>query len=237
MVEAPRRRLLRSSADGCAGDTARHHDRRRYRTGGAAGLDPAGAADELGGVSHRRDPVRRVARGLERDPAAQPDADGGGRHPDRHPRCAAAGRLEFRAVFSRQGAGERTRRLVARGRRRGRRRPAVEIHRAVFRPGDPDLAGQRARAAALADQPVALSRRPRGPGAVCAGHCLERRSSMGVLYQAARPRPVRGFHARLSSARRSRPRSRSRPRWCGCSARWGFMRCGGAQPEPWPRAR
>ena len=24
-------------------------------------------------------------------------------------------------------------------------RPAVEIHRAVFRPGDPDLAGQRAR--------------------------------------------------------------------------------------------
>ena len=92
-----------------------------------------------------------MARGRDRDPAAQRDADGGGRHPDRHAGCAAAGRLEFRAVFSRQGAGDRTRRVVARGRRRGRRGAAVEIHRAVFRPGDPDLAGQRARTAALAD--------------------------------------------------------------------------------------
>ena len=30
---------------------ARHHDRRRYRARRAAGLDPAGAADELCGVS------------------------------------------------------------------------------------------------------------------------------------------------------------------------------------------
>src|SRR6185312_12315348 len=197
VVEASRRRLLRSSADGCAGDPSRHHDRRRYRTGRAAGLDPAGAADELGGVSHGRDPVRRPARGLDRDHFAQRDADGGGRHHDRHPGCAASGGVEFRAVRSREGAGQRTRRMVARGRRCGRRRPAVEIHRAVFRPGDPDLAGQRSPVATLAGQPMALSRRPRGAGAVCAGPGLERRSPMGVLHQAARSRPRRGFQAGL----------------------------------------
>ena len=92
----------------------------------------------------------RVA--LDRDHSAQRDADGGGRHHDRHPGCAASGGVEFRAVRSREGAGQRTRRMVARGRRRGRRRPAVEIHRAVFRPGDPDLAGQRSQVATLADQ-------------------------------------------------------------------------------------
>ena len=85
------------------------------------------------------------ARGGDRDHPAQRHADGGGRHPDRHAGCAAAGGLELRAVFSRQGAGDRTRRVVARGRRRGRRGAAVEIHRAVFRPGDPDLAGRACR--------------------------------------------------------------------------------------------
>ena len=59
VVEASGRRLLRSSADGRVRDPPRHHDRGRHRTRGAAGLDPAGAADELGGVPHRRDPVRR----------------------------------------------------------------------------------------------------------------------------------------------------------------------------------
>ena len=111
-------------------------------------------------------PVRRPARRIDRDHPAQRDADGGGRHHDRHPGCAAAGGVEFRAVLSREGLGQRTRRLVARGRGRDRRRLVVEIHRAVFRPGDPDLAGKRSRVATLADQPMALSGRPRCPGAV-----------------------------------------------------------------------
>ncbi len=85
------------------------------------------------------------ARGGDRDRPAQRDADGGGRHHDRHAGRAAAGGLQLCAVFSRQGTGDRTRRMVARGRRRGRCGVAVEIHRAVFRPGDLDLAGDRFR--------------------------------------------------------------------------------------------
>ena len=45
------------------------------------------------------DPVRRPAGGCDRDHPAQRHADGGGRHPDRHAGCAAAGGLEFRAVL------------------------------------------------------------------------------------------------------------------------------------------
>ncbi len=203
MVEASRRRLLRSSADGRGRDPPRHHDRRRHRTRRPAGVDPAGAADELGFVSRRRDPVRRRARGGECDDPAQRHADGGGRHLDRHAGCAAIGGLELRAVFSREGAGDRTRRVVACGRRGGRRGAAVEIYRAVFRPGDPDLAGLRSQIAALAALALALSRRPRRAGAVFAGHALECRSPLGLLHQADRPRQDRGLspdlHRRIDS--------------------------------------
>ncbi len=161
VVEASGRRLLRSSADGRRGDPARHHDRRRYRIRRAAGVDPAGAADELGGVPHGCHPVRRPARGVERDHPSQRHADGGGRHPDRDAGCAVAGGRELRAVVSGEGAGDRARHMVAGGRRRGRRGVAVEIHRAVFRPRDPDLAGARAETAALADLALAVSRRRR----------------------------------------------------------------------------
>ena len=65
---------------------------------------------------------------------------------------------------------DRTRRVVAGGRRCGRLRGAVEIHRAVLRAGDPDLAGRRSQIAALADFAMALSRRPRRAHAVRAGH-------------------------------------------------------------------
>ena len=41
-------------------------------------------------------------------------------------------------------------------------RAAVEIHRAVLRAGDPDLADRGAETAALADLAMALSRRPGG---------------------------------------------------------------------------
>ena len=74
---------------------------------------------------------------------------------------------------------------------------AVEIHRAVFRPGDPDLAGGGSETAALADLAMALSRRPRRACDVCAGHPVERRSPLGVLYQADGPRADRGFQAGL----------------------------------------
>ena len=91
---------------------------------------------------------------------AQCDADGGGRHHDRDAGCAVAGGIQLCAVLSRQGTGDRARRMVACGRRRGRRGAAVEIHRAVFRSGDPDLAGRGSETAALADFALAVSRRP-----------------------------------------------------------------------------
>jgi hypothetical protein len=50
-----------------------------------------------------------------------------------------------------RSTGDRARRVVARGRRRGRRSVIVKIHRAAFRTGDFDLAGERSKAAALAD--------------------------------------------------------------------------------------
>ena len=58
VVEQPRRGLLRPSADGRLRDPRRHDDFGRYRTRRKAGLDPAGAADELCGVSCRSHPVR-----------------------------------------------------------------------------------------------------------------------------------------------------------------------------------
>ena len=57
-------------------------------------VDPAGAADELGGVSGRRHPVRRQAGGRDRGDPAERHADGGGRHHDRHAGRAAAGGVE-----------------------------------------------------------------------------------------------------------------------------------------------
>ena len=83
--------------------------------------------------------------------------------------------------------------VVAGGRRRRRLRAAVEIHRAVLRAGDPDLAGRRSQAAALADLALALSRRARRAGAVCAGHSLERRAPLGFLHQADGAGEDRGF--------------------------------------------
>ena len=224
VVEASGRRLLRSSACRRLCDPRRHHDRWRYRTRRAAGLDPAGAADELCGVSHRRHPVRRHAGGGDRHHPAQRHPDGRGRHPDRDAGCAAAGGLEFRAVLSRQGAGDRARRVVARGRRRGRCGAAVEIHRAVFRSGDPDLAGGGAEAAALADLALALSRRPRGAGDLRAGDSLERRSPLGLLPQAVAAAPASRISGRPSSPNWFRPRSPSQRRWSSFSARWGCTR-------------
>ena len=52
-------------------------------------------------------------------------------------------------------------------------------------------------AAALADLALALSRRPRRARDIFAGHPLERRSPLGFLHQADRPRPDRGFQAGL----------------------------------------
>ena len=200
VVEASGRRLLRPSAGGCGGDPLGDHDRRRHRARGAAGVGIAGAADELGSVSRRCHPVRRPARRGDRDYPAQRHPDGGGRHPDRHAGCAAIGGVELRAVLSRQGTGDRARRVVARGRRRSRRGVTVEIHRAVFRPGDPDLAGERSEAAALAGLALALSWRPRCTGAVFAGPALECRSSLGLLHQADRPRQKSRISARPSSS-------------------------------------
>ena len=99
----------------------------------------------------------------------------------------------FVLFFSGESAGDRPRRMVARGRRRGRRGAAVKIHRAVFRPGDPDLADRGAKAAALAVVALALSRRAGRAGDVFAGHSLECRSPLGLLHQADRPRQDRGF--------------------------------------------
>ena len=52
---------------------------------------------------------------------------------------------------------------------------------------------ERSEAAALAAFALALSRRPRCAGDVFAGHSLERRSPLGLLHQADRPRPDRGL--------------------------------------------
>ena len=197
VVEASGRRLLRPSADGRLCDPRRHHHRRRHRTRRAAGLDPAGAADELCGVSGRRHPVRRQARGGDRSDPAQRHADGGGRHADRDAGRAAAGGLELCAVLPRKGAGDRARLLVARGRRRGRRGAAVEIHRAVLRPCDPDLADCGAKAAALADLAMALSRRADRVCDLLAGDPVECGAQLGLLHQADGPRAHRGFPPRL----------------------------------------
>ena len=193
VVEEPGGRLLRPPADGGLRHPRRHHDRRRYRARRPPGLDPARAADELCDLSHGRDPVRRRPRGGDQRHPAQRDDDGLGRHADRDAGCAAAGRLQLRAVLPRKSAGDRSRCLVACGRRRRRRGAAVEIHRDVLWAGDPDLARFRAETAALVPLALALSRRPRCARAVLAGDPLECGSSMGLIRQAARARQDRGF--------------------------------------------
>ena len=115
------------------------------------------------------DPVRQPAGRRVVGGASEHHADGRGRHHDRHAGCAAAGGFQPAAVCTRQGAADRPRRVVAGGRRRCRLRAAVEIHRAVLRAGDPDLAGRRSQAAALAGLALALSRR-----AGRAARCLPR---------------------------------------------------------------
>src|SRR3978361_1531401 len=164
VVEASRWRLLRSSADGRSRDPARHVDRGRYRTRCAAGLDPAGAPDELGDLRDDVGPVRRQAGGGDGGDTSERDAEGGGRHHDRHTGRAAVGRFKLRIAFARQGAADRARRIVAGGRRRRGLRVAVEIYRAVLRAGDPDLAHRGAETAALADLALALFRRPSSVG-------------------------------------------------------------------------
>ena len=134
---------------------------------------------------------RRVAD-VVGDPSER-HADGRRRHHDRHAGCAASGRFELPAVCARQGAADRSRRVVAGGRRRRRLRAAVEIHRAVLRAGDPDLADRRSQAAALAGLAMALSRRARRARDVCAGHPVERRPSLGFLHQADGTGENRGF--------------------------------------------
>ena len=180
-------------------DPRRHHDRGRHRTRRAAGLDPAGAADELCGVSRRRHPVRRH-RGWPRPPTILLNvtlmAAVGTMivTPDAPLLVASSFVLFFLAKVLETGRGAW---WLAVGAAVGCR-AAVEIHRAVFRPGDPDLAGRGAETAALADLALALSRRPGGAGGVCAGHSLERRSPLGLLPQAdVRPRPDREFPAGL----------------------------------------
>src|SRR5262249_57113856 len=101
--------------------------------------------------------------------------------------CAAAGGLKLCAVLPGEGAGDRARRVVARGRRGRRLCTAVEVYRDVLWPGDCDLADRGAEAEALAAVALALSRRPRGALAVCTGHPVECRSPMGILHQAVRP--------------------------------------------------
>ena len=117
------------------------------------------------------------------------------------------------------------------------RSPAVEIHRAVFRAGDPDLAGRRSEIAALADLAVALSRRPGRACDVRAGHPVECRSPLGVLHQADGPRPDRGFQAGLH--RRTDPDADRVRDAAGVrsSARWASTRCSSAAPARWPHAR
>ena len=200
VVEASRRRLLRSSAWRRGGDPARHADRRRYRVRRTAGLDPAGAADELGDLSGRRHPVRQPARGRVVGDPSERHADGRGRHHDRHAGRAASGGFQPAAVCARQGAADRPRRVVAGGRRRRRLRAAVEIHRAVLRAGDPDLAGRRSQAAALADLALALSRRARRAG------CCLRRSFSGTPIITGYPSSSRwGGRGSRISARSSSP--------------------------------
>ena len=104
------------------------------------------------------------------------------------------------AVCARQGAADRARRVVAGGRRRRRLRAAVEIHRAVLRAGDPDLAGRRSQTAALADLAVALSRRA---GRGC---CCLRRSFSGTPSITGSPSSSRwGGRGSRISARSSSP--------------------------------
>src|SRR6185437_4683352 len=81
----------------------------------------------------------------------------------------------------------------------GRLRAAVEIHGAVFRAGDPDLACGGAEAAALAAVALALSWRGDRVCDVLAGHHLECRTSLGLVPEAdLRAHPRRGFSTRLS---------------------------------------
>ncbi|MGY3290721.1 hypothetical protein ACVWWP_003788 [Bradyrhizobium sp. LM3.6] len=231
MVEEPRRGVLRSPADGCLRHPRRHHDRRGHRVRRPPGIDPARAADELRDLSLRRDPVRRRAGGGDQCHPAQRDAAGLGRNADRHARCAASGCLQLRAVLSRKSAGNRSRRLVARGRRSRRRGAVVEIHRDVLWPGDPDLARDRAETAALVSLALALSRWPRCARAVLAGDPLECGPSMGLVRKAARPRQDRGLSAGLY--RRADPD----PDRVRNSARLHPRRNGAARADLAPRRR
>jgi hypothetical protein len=149
-----------------------------------------------------------------------PDAP---RHHDRHARRAASGRFQFCPVLSRQGVGDRPRRLVACGRGRGRRGAALEIHRAVFRARDPDMADRGPKTAALAGFAMAVSRRHRCVRNLLAGHCVECRAPMGVAIKTARPCPDRGFYAWLY--RRSNPDpDRGRDAFCLYARRDGALR-------------
>ncbi len=175
VVEGAGRRLLRPSADGCGRDPARHHDRRRHAVRRAAGLDPARAADELGGLPGGRDPVRWPAHRRERNHPAQRHADGRRRHADRDAGCAAAGRRPASCCSSLAKVLESGRGAwwLAVGASAGA--ALLSKYTALFfGPGDPDLACGGAEAAALVSLALALSRRP-GRARRCS-----RRSSSGM---------------------------------------------------------
>ena len=95
---------------------------------------------------------------------------------------------------------------------------------------------ERPETAALADLAMALSRRPRRARDVCAGHPLERRSPLGLLHQADRPRADRGFPSRFHRRIDPDP-DRVRDAAGVHSRRDGALRADhGARPAHWPRA-
>src|SRR5262249_38401845 len=111
---------------------------------------------------------------------------------------AASGGIELRAVFPCQGAGKRTRAVVAGGGGRGRLRAAFEIYRASVRTRDCDLASGCAEAAALAAHALAISRRALCLRLVCPGGVLELPASLGLVPEADRGAGrLRGFSPAL----------------------------------------
>ena len=75
-----------------------------------------------------------------------------------------------------------------------------------------------------------------GAGDLCAGHCVECRSPLGLLHQAARPRPDRGFQTGLH--RRADPDPDRIRDAAGLHSRRDGALCAadGARPARWPRA-
>ena len=184
-----------------AGDPSRHHDRRRHRTWRAAGVDPAGAADELCRLSHGRNSVRRQAAGGQRCHSSECNLDGSDRHADRDAGFAAPGRVQLCAVL----ISPRCWRAAAAhgGSRSGPPRALALVSKYTamfFGPAILIWLISVPRLRRWLFSPwlylgglVALDR-------LFSGHSLERRSRLGFLHQAAWPRRGHGFQARRSLA-------------------------------------